>query len=627
VSFLSLRDYGVIGNQASAALVSRDGSVDWCCLPWLDSPSHFGALLDSNHAGQFSIHPEGDFHSRQAYVGFTNVLETHFETPNGRGVVTDWMPVTDMPEREPVIRRRVRTLDGEVKWKATCSPRFEYASESALAERWRDGVLFRGTQPGNLGFLRSSLPIAISADGRTANCEFELEPSECADFSWAWGRHGGLEVFAPPEETISHWNRWNHVCAESGCLFAGPWHDMVIRSGLTLKLMSNRFAGSLAESVTTSIPAILGGSRNWDYRYAWIRHAGQAIQALTGLGHDQEGSSLFRWLSDVVTRDGAEGLQSVYTLDGGKYLPEHELNLMGYGGSRPVRVGNLSARQFHLDIYGCVMTAMAQNLTSQGPDGRLPGGLWPKLAEIAEYVCQAWRRPDKGMWEVRTKPEHFVSSKVMCWVALDRAIWIAHRLGQEVPRRWREEREILHRTILEQGYDSSRGSFVRAFGDRELDAAVLLIPMVGFLPPDDPRVHSTLDAIQAELGDAVLIHASRSTDSIREADGAHLLSSFRYVSCLAMCGRVDEASDRLAELCSFASPLGLFAEQVDPLTGVPAGNFPSSSAHLSLINASLYVGAARGRKVPKLELGLGLGLTTALSSGIRSARKSPRVVP
>lgn len=597
MGYLSLRDYGIIGNQNTAVIVSRRGSIDWCCLPFLDSPSHFGALLDDNLGGRFQIAPDGDFHSEQQYLQRTNVLETRFETPTGRAVLTDWMPTEECGGREPQLHRQLEVIDGKIRWTMSCMPRFAYGAESAQAERTRDGILFRGSLPGDIALLRCSIPSEIDSDGKMAVANFTLGAGQNARWTWSYGRHSKIEGFPSPESTVEFWRKGAHICDPSGCLFAGPWHDMVTRSSLLLKLMTTQFSGAIAEAATTSLPALAGGSRNWDYRYSWVRDTALAVQALSSLGYRKESDSLFGWLADIVTRDGAEGLQSVYSLDGGKYLPEQELTfLSGYAGSRPVRIGNLSARQFQLDIYGHVLLAAQQHFHN---NARLPDGLWPKLAEIAEYVCQAWRRPDRGPWEVRSKPEHFVASKVLCWVTLDRAIWLAEALGAEIPNRWREERNILHNTICNQGFDPSLGAFVRSFGSRELDAAALMIPLVGFLPMEDDRVQTTINTIQTELSDGVLVHRARAIDGLPEFDGAHLLSSFWLVSCLALSGRTDEASDRLAELCSYATPLGLFGEQVDPITGNPVGNFPSASAHLALINASLYVGLSRKRRSPR----------------------------
>jgi GH15 family glucan-1,4-alpha-glucosidase len=600
VTYPSLREYGLVGNHDTAALVSRHGSLDWLCQPYLDSPSVFAALLDANRGGHFEIRPQSDYHSEQSYVPRTLVLETRFETPNGRGILTDWMPVNGEHPAPSAIHRRVTVLDGQIRWVLDATPRFEYGSEGVEAERHHDGILFRGMQPGDLALLESNVPLRISENGRSAIADFTLGAGQEAQFCWSWGRQWGRasesEPFPSAREVIQYWRAQTHQCGIWGgtCPFAGPWHDLVDRSALLIRMLCNQFAGSLAESVTTSLPSLLGGTRNWDHRYTWLRESALAIQAMQALGQSREAERFFQWLSDIVARDGAEGLQPVYSLDGGRYLPERELPLLsGYAGSRPVRVGNLSARQFQLDIYGHVMLAAYQHYESRQ---RLPDGLWPALAEIAEHVCQAWRRPDRGPWEVRSKPEHFVASKVLCWVALDRAITLAEMTGERIPMRWREERKTLHRTICEQGFDHGKNAFIRAFGDRDLDSAALLIPLLGFLPANDPRVRGTLDAVQSELSDGVLIHRYRSSDGLPESDGAHLICSFWLVSCLALSGRVDEAADRLAELCTYATPIGLFGEQVDPSSETPAGNFPSAAAHLALINAALHVGLARARR-------------------------------
>ncbi len=588
---LSLREYGLIGNTSSTALVSRMGSVDWCCLPHLDSPSHFGGLLDELAGGKFQVMPLGEFFSAQRYLPRTNVIETKFEVPTGIGILTDWMPI----DGSPVLRRKIEMLEGIMTWSLVCSPRFRYGADPTHAELHRAGVLFRGAHSEDIATLHSDVPVTIRADGTGVSAQFELKKGDTRELSWGWGRQKTQsQRECDPQElqnTTDFWKNWAHRCEKSGCLLSGPWHEAAARSGLVLKLLSAGFSGGIVESATTSLPTITGGSRNWDYRFVWLRDCAWAIESLLALGHSQEAHDFFNWISDVVTRDGADGLQPVYTLDGGKFLPEHEItSLSGYQGARPVRIGNQSARHFQLDIYGHVLLAAAQRYEhTQTIDARL----WEKLTEITEFVSQAWRRPDRGTWEVRTKPEHFVSSKVMCWVALDRACRLARAQGFHVPQRWIDERETLHKTICQQGFDERRRSFVRAFGDRELDASVLLIPLLGFLPPEDPRVQGTLDAIQNELSEGVLIHRNRPEHGLTDSDGAHLLCSFWFVSCLARSGRVSEASDRLAELCTFATPQGLFGEQIHGGTGEVSGNFPCASSHLALVHACLSVGIAK----------------------------------
>lgn len=608
MSQLLPEEYGVIANGRSAAVISRLGSIDWLCLPQLDSPSHFAALLDENRGGKFQLVPEGDFRSEQRYLQRTLVLETVFETPNGRAVLTDWMP-SDAPngrsDDPPSLRRTVEVIDGKIRWRLHCAPRFDYGTHPGQAEflhradgESRSTILFRGSSDPELAALHSSLPLEISAAGNTAVARFDLEAGASAEFRWDWGLASRDPGFEPLRKTVEAWHSRAHRCDPGGCLFAGPWHDSVARSDLFIQALQNEESGSLAESVTTSVSATPGGSRNWDFRYAWLRDSSRVMSALDSLGRGESARMLFCWIADILDRDGTAALQPVYQLNGGRFLPERELGtLNGYRGSRPVRIGNFSSRQFQLDVHGHVL--LAAETASQHPSGlpeKVLRKLWPKLAEVADTVCQAWKRPDHGPWESRSKPEHYVASKALCWAALDRAISLAPRLGEEAPGRWKQELSTLHRTICEQGFDLERQSFVRAFGDREVDASALELFWMGFLPSDDPRMQGTLHAIQEDLSEGVLLQRARHSEfSATGPAGAYLSTSFRYAATLAACGRTEEAVDRLAELCTFATPLGIFCEQADPASGRPGGNFPSGSAHISLVHAAAEVGRARAR--------------------------------
>jgi len=592
MSFLLPSDYGVIGNQSSAALISRLGSIDWCCFPFLDSASHFASILDEAQGGRFQIRPQGDFRSEQHYRQRSHVLETTFETPFGRGKITDWMPLGSSACLDPILYRKVEMIEGRINWHIECVPRFNYGMRTAQAEYHPGGVLFRGGSPDELAQLSADVPLSISSDNTCVAGRFSLDVSRAARFAWSWGRRTGIPDFPEPDDTINGWRSWAHRCPPEDCPFAGPWHDAVTRSALTLKLLTTAFAGSLSEAVTTSIPILAGGSRTWDYRYSWLCDSASAIEAWIALGYLPEAKAHFQWLAGIIERDGASNLQPVYTLDGGTLLPEHELgHLSGYQGSGPVRVGNASPNRFQLDVYGQAFLAVtAYHRTFQ----ELPISLWPKLVEIADHVCQVWRRPDIGPWEVRSKPEHFVASKLMCWVALDRACSLATAIGKKQNPKWAHERELLHRTICDQGYDKSRKSFIRAFGDRAIDASTLLIPTVGFLPIDDPRVINTLHAVDRELSvKGAILRRHKASDGIDDPEGGHLWSSFLYVSCLALSGRLEEATDRMIELCSFATPLGLFGEQMDLTRGGTTGNFPSAAVHLASLNAALAIGTAR----------------------------------
>jgi GH15 family glucan-1,4-alpha-glucosidase len=597
--YLIASDYGVIGNQYSSALVSNLGSIDWCCFPYLDSPSHFGALIDKNQGGRFQIMPQGEFRSEQRYLPKTMVIETLFETPTGRATLTDWMPTDEEKSfLGPALCRRIEVVEGSIPWMLTCTPRFRYGTDPGQAERHPQGIRFRGTYAEDLAVLQSSIPLEISANGASAVGRFTLNAGEKLQFFWVWGRRCTLSdinsnkpISIPyPHATIEHWRKLAHQCSSTHCIFGGPWHDLVSRSGLILKLLSTSYAGSIAEAAVISLKGPLPGSHTWGHRHTSIREGALLIQAFAQLGYIDEAHAYFAWLKGILDRDSAEGLQPFYTLDGGKVVPEREI---------PYISGHARSRQFQLDIYGHVLLTITEYYKVFHI---LPDDLWPKLSEIVDYVCQAWRRPDFGPWGLTQKPEHFVVSKLFCWAALDRACWLAKATGRNPAPRWLGEKNILHRTICEQGFDSNRNTFVRSFGDREIDSSVLWIPFLNFLPPDDPRIQGTLDAVQSQLASGVLLKRYRNLYELHSEELMDFWSSFFFIGCLALLGRTEEAGDRLAEVCTYANPLGLFGDQIETIqTGLPK-SFPAASVHLALINAALYIGAARGIQPVALKL-------------------------
>jgi GH15 family glucan-1,4-alpha-glucosidase len=592
--YLLASDYGIIGNQFSSALVSNLGSIDWCCFPYLDSPSHFGALIDKNHGGRFQIMPQGDFRTEQKYIQKTQVLETYFETPTGRGIITDWMPSNETASPTPSLCRKVQVTEGTLTWVLTCTPRFRYGMDQAQAEKHPGGVLFRGGYAEDTAILLSDLPLEISSNGNSATAQFKLQSLESRHFLWSWGRQGVLSdiilkrapITPSLQPTLDHWKAKAHQCPTTGCIFGGPWHDLVARSGLLLKLLSAPYSGAVAESVVLSLKGSVPGSHTWGHRYASIRDGALILQAFVNLGYIDEAHAYFSWIKEILERDSAEGLQSFYTLDGGKVIPEREL---------PYVSGHTSSRQFQLDIYGHIVVTMCEYYKIFGT---IPLEIWPKLTEIAEYVCQAWRRPDYGPWSITPKPEHFVISKLFCWAALEQICWLGKTLKKPPPNRWITEKAILHKTICDQGFDSGLNSFVRSFGDREIDTSLLWIPLLNFLPIDDARVQGTLDAIQSQLSNGVLLKRYRNPYELHTDEPVDFWSTFLFITCLALSGRGEEASDRLAEVCTYANPLGLFGDQLDLVREAMPKNFPSANVHLSLINAALYVGAARGRIKP-----------------------------
>ena len=603
---LALADYGLIGNETSSALVSRTGSIDWCCLPYLDSPSHFGSLLDETDGGKFQIAPVGDFRSEQRYLQRTHVLETLFETPFGRGVLTDWMPLDSQAASLPVIFRTLVMIEGRITWAVNCAPRFYYGGSPTQAECSGSSILFRGGMPGELARLTSSHPLSLAPEGESASTRFELEASKRARFSWIWGRTTGeaRRLVAPgsrppplepdPLPTVEAWHEIAHRCREDGCAFAGPWHDCISRASLTLRLLATRYSGAIAESVAAFSTSARSPHSILNARVASTRNAAFTLQALLALELKQEAHAYFDWLAQVLLRDGSDSLQTNYSLDGGPILYEREggtLSLSGFSGARTLRHPSFT-RKFQLDIYGQVILAAH---SYQQAFGSLPEGLWVKIAELAEFVVQAWKRPDFGAGESRTRAEHFVMTKALCWAALDRACRLAEATGNECPAKWLSEKSIMHATLCSQGFDEERKTFVRAFGDAELDAGVLILPLLGFLPPDDPRIQGTLHALQANLAEGVLLYRAPA-ESGGTPDTASTVHSLQLVSCLALSGRTEEASDRLAEICTYATPLGMLGEQINPRTGEMSGLFPSSSVLVALVNAGLYVGLARGKK-------------------------------
>ncbi len=549
--FHPLSEYGAIGNHASTALVSSQGSIDWLCLPYLDSPSHFASLLDENKGGRFQICPEGEFHSQQRYLPQSQILETHFKTATGEGILLDWMPWESSSlskSDDPVINRRIEMLHGKLTWSIHCSPRFHYGAHPGLAEPLSDGFLFRGAMPDELARLRSQFPLR-----EAAATTFTLEGRQSAQFQWCWGRSFRRSPLGFPGPTLEAWRAIAHRCQLPSCFFAGPWHEWVARSSLVLRTLFSPHTGTFARAATTS---------QQDDRITQIRDCGLTYQALLALGLIDEAQAFGHWLHCLLLRDGAEDLQPVYSLDGGRKITEHEIpDLMGYQGIRPVRVGNQSARRFQLDIYGHLMLGLYEHLKGKTLISEKTA---ERLRELADTVCEIWKRPDHGPFESAGRPEHFVTSKVMCWVALDRVISLYKNTGRFPLKRWAQEREIIHRTVCEQGYSSTRQSFVRSFGNSELDSSVLLIPLVGFLPIEDPRVSETLSALQNSLSQGVLIHKTETAEHGAGNGGLHIPSSLMLAACIALLGRAGEARDRLAELCSFATPLGLFGETLHP---------------------------------------------------------------
>jgi GH15 family glucan-1,4-alpha-glucosidase len=606
-----IADYGIIGNLRTVALIARDGSIDWCCLPKLDSPSVFAAILDADRGGSFKICPVGGGTGTQEYIEETNVLRTRFESEGVSLVLTDFMPLQgningrDGSEAPPEIHRILECSGGPVDVEVHWSPRFDYARGTTGLERSTSGWVARA---GSDVLVLGGLDDAAEQEGEhgpSLRARLRIEPGEQKAFVLRWGTEdGGVDLdesLLALEVTMKTWNDWAH---REGLVekrvWAGERSHMVTRSALVFKLMTIADTGSIAAAPTTSLPEEIGGVRNWDYRYAWIRDAGMTAQALISIGHEAEAMDLLVWFEEVsksCTECGRE-LQIMYGLHGEMDLEEQELeHLEGYRGSRPVNIGNGAYDQFQLEVYG-ELVSTAYELARRGHE--MTPDIASFMAWVADHVVEVWERPDKGIWEVRGGQQHFVYSKVMAWAALDRAVLLSEQYGLtgDVDR-WRTERERIREQVLEQGFNRELNAFVQAYGSREMDAANLRIALVEFLPATDPRIQGTIDGIMKELMSGCLVWRYHADDGLPGGEGAFGLCTFWLVDVLALSGRLDEAKEIFDTMADYANHLGLFPEQIDPEKGEFLGNFPQAFTHIGLINSALYLGYAEGRDVPE----------------------------
>ncbi|MFC6764544.1 glycoside hydrolase family 15 protein [Natrinema soli] len=600
MQYKQLTEYGAIGDGNTVALVGRDGSIDWCPFPHVESPSVFAAILDADRGGRFVVHPTQSFESVQRYRDRTAVLETTFQTADGSATVTDFMPVTEATrsaDRQPAIYRKLDCDNGPLEFEVAFEPRFDYARDVPAVEPAADGVVAIGAD--EQAVLSSDMPLEPSTDSHEASATVTLEAGETRWLVLGYGeaiplepsRHG--ETF---EGVVDYWRAWSHDCDGTACPIGGPWHDLAVRSSLVLKLLIHRETGAVCAAPTTSLPENLGGVRNWDYRFNWIRDAAFTVQAMAELDHLDEARSYFQLCLDHCRDHDPAEIPPVYGLHGGDDLEECILDhLEGYRGSAPVRVGNAARQQRQLDVYGELILAIYESVRY---GEAVTTDDWAVICDLIDYVCEGWDQPGASIWEPRDDPQQYVYSKVMCWAALDRGIKLAEAAGDDVSaplERWRTCREDVRDAILERGYSERVDSFVQAFGDETLDAANLLIPVVGFLPPDDARVQGTIDATINRLAtDDGLVRRYEGDDGLPGEASPFVVCSFWLVMALALAGRNDEATDRFESVLEYASPLGLFAEAIDPETGEQRGNFPQAYSHIGLINSVLYLADADG---------------------------------
>lgn len=587
-----IRDYAAIGDGRTVALIATDATIDWLCLPDLDSPTVFGAVLDADRGGSFELHPEIPYEARRRYVPDTNVLETTFSTATGVVRVTDAMTLPGPrlpPFRE--LARHVAGLSGRVPMRWRVTPRFGYGASTTRIER------------------RGQVPVATTRGGAMAVCTWGTGPAEEA----AGAIHGRFEVGAGERaclalaaahgeplvlparrdveqrlsDTERFWRGW-----ASTLTYAGPWRDEVVRSALALKLLVYAPSGAIAAAPTASLPETIGGERNWDYRFSWIRDSAFTLESMLQVGAHVEAHSFFWWFMHA-TQLTHPRVRVLYRLDGGAHTAERVIrDLEGYRRSRPVRIGNAAGVQLQLDTYGNLVDA-AFGYARQGYD--LDRDTGRQLAEIADFVCTEWTQPDAGIWEVRSKPRHFTHSKAMCWVALDRAITLA--ASGQIPRkgieRWRRAAAEIEQFIEQRCWSEREGSYARFAGSDEVDASLLLMAIMRYGDPARPRMQGTIDAVRRRLGHGPLLRRYSGEDGLSGVEGTFLCCSFWLAEALAIAGRHEEAERLMEKLLPLANDVGLYAEEMDSQTHEFLGNFPQGLVHLSLISAA--VACAGGR--------------------------------
>lgn len=602
--FPLIGDYAFLSDCQFTGLVAPSGAVEWMCLPRPDSPSIFGAMLDRS-AGSFRLGPtEATIPAGRRYLPGTNIVETTWQTRTGWVVVRDFLSVGPwyhqdgrsqthrrMPtdyDAEHMLIRLVHCQHGSVEMSLECEPVFEYGKTDASWEYDGPGYRSAKTVNDDVGLtLRLQTDLRLGFEGRRAGARTRLREGGHAYVAFSWSDHQLPRSYAEAHDllirTSEFWRWW----VGRGDFPDHPWRTHLQRSALTLKGLTYAPTGALLAAATTSLPETPGGERNWDYRYSWVRDSAFTLWGLYELGFAAEADDFFYFIADVC--EDAD-LQVMYGVDGGRHLDERTLeHLSGYEGAKPVRVGNMACRQDQHDMWGTVLDAVYLHTKSRD---YLPERVWPILSRQVEQALAHWREPDRGIWEIRGEPKHFTSSKMMCWVAADRGARLA-QLRQDVPNyaRWSAAASDIHEDICKNGVDE-RGVFTQYYGSKNLDASLLLMPLVRFLPPEDPRVRATVLAIADELavdGLTLRYKTDETDDGLTGREGAFLICSFWLVSALTEIGEVERARQICEKLLSHASPLQLFAEEIDPRDGRHLGNFPQAFTHLALINAVSHI--------------------------------------
>ncbi|HET7173341.1 MAG TPA: glycoside hydrolase family 15 protein [Nocardioidaceae bacterium] len=594
---LPIEDYAVLGDTRTVALVGRNGSVDWLCLPRFDSHAAFAALLGDSRNGRWLLGPVGAATTTRRYLGDSFVLETTHRTESGTVKVTDLMPVAG--DRADVIRR-VEGITGTVRMRHEWVVRFEYGKVRPWVARSEDAdgrpMVVAAAGPDKLALRGTRLP---KAQGGKHLDEFDVRAGETLQFTATWvpshlpvpGRHDAEEQIAESQRSTQHW--------AAQCQYEGPYRDEVLRSVLVLHLLTHGGTGGIVAAATTSLPEEFGGERNWDYRYCWLRDASLTLQALLLCGYHQEAVLWRDWLMRALGGD-PEDMQIMYAVDGARDLFERELDhLSGYAGSRPVRIGNGAATQLQTDVLGEVMAALS---LARREGVEVPSAAWSKQRVLIDHLAANWETADHGMWEMRGPEHKFTHSRVMVWVAFDRAIKAVERHGLPGDAdRWRGIRDKVRAEVLDRGFNRSRGCFRQHYDTDEVDASLLLIPVVGFLPGDDPRVLGTVAAVEQDLmRDGLLMRyrTSAGIDGLKGDENPFLACSFWLVMAYALAGRGEDARVLMDRLVSLANDVGLLSEEYDPAGGRMAGNFPQAFSHLALIHAAIVLNQTEGGEAP-----------------------------
>jgi len=590
-----IADYAIIGDRRTCALVGIDGSIDWMCAPRFDSPSVFSSLLDKEKGGCFSIHPgyEGEFEARQYYDGPTNVLLTEFRNENGRIGITDFMPcfrVSGIVVSSRELHRRIICLEGNFDLEVKLEPRLNYGSViPKISKIGENGYSFVSEKHQTEQQLALISPFEFEIVGGSAIGSFAMRNKQKIDLVL---RMGGLTDYSSQQthtdEKLAETKKyWRALAAQ--CDYRGKWRDYVVRSSLVLHLLVYGPTGAIIAAPTTSLPEKIGGVRNWDYRYSWIRDSSFVLWALHSIGDKAERGTYLNWLTSIFYLT-IENIQVMIGITGERVLNERELShLEGYAKSSPVRIGNAAWNQPQLDVYGILLDTL---YFAHKHHRRLSKKIFNHIVRpVVKLVEQNWDKPDRGIWEVRGEKEDFVYSKMWCWVALDRAIKLGNLIGvKDDFSSWKILRDTIKDTIFQKGWDESLQSFVRSFGSREVDAANLLMPQVKFIDGKDPRFISTIDEIRKQLlRDGKFVYRYKTSDGLPGDEGAFLICSFWLVSCLALAGQQKESEELLENLIEYSNHVGLFSEEIDPVTGALLGNFPQAFTHMGFISAVMDI--------------------------------------